>query len=371
MSKANQQALKCRRDLTTRALHVRTASADEKGRSVEAVLATEEPTRVFDWRAWEEVDEILVARGATLPTDVRMLDTHWRSSIDDVIGSVREMKREGDQIVGRLYFVEGDDKAERAWNKVAQGHVTDVSVGYRVEAYVDIPAGTTQNVNGRAYTAGKRALRVTTDWTVKEASLVPVGADEAAKIRSEVEIADMTTPKKEDPERKESEPVATTLETRTAAPEATPATFKDLKRDFPDATPEFRERCLEGDMTLDQARALHTRELETENAALRKEKEEREATATSTGVEPLGTATGKREAGSEGDEIGEPIAAFDAAVRERTKGGMSRREAVTAVVRSNPDLHAAYIEATNDGDVKADDVMAQRQARTKRARRAG
>lgn len=186
-------------EMTTRGLSLRAASVDEGTRSVEAVLSTDNPVRVFDWRRYEPIDEVLVTSGAQLPSRIVMLDAHFRWSNDSVVGSIREIRVEGNQIVGRLYFAEGpkDSPEERIWQKVRQGHITDVSVGYRVDDYVDIPPGTTQTVGGRTYTARKLTLRVSTNWTPREGSVVPIGADEFAKIRSELGLANANAPNRE------------------------------------------------------------------------------------------------------------------------------------------------------------------------------
>jgi hypothetical protein len=173
------------RDITCRALQVRADTINQENRSVEAVLATEGRISVLDWRRWEIIDEILIARGAEFADQVVLLETHMRWSLDTLFGSVRELRIDGSRVVGRLFFAEDDEAADRAWKKVRQGHLTDVSVGYRALDYVDIKPNTTQRVNGKAYTAGDRTLRITTSWKIREVSLVPIGADEAAKIREE------------------------------------------------------------------------------------------------------------------------------------------------------------------------------------------
>lgn len=174
------------RDLVARSLHLRADSIDEKARSVEAVLATESRALVFDFQRFDVIEEILLARGAELPTQVPLLETHNRFSLDAVFGSVRELKIQGSQVTGRLFFAEGDERVDSAWNKVRQGHLTDVSAGYRAIEFVDIKPNTSARVAGTTYTAGERTLRITTRWKPREISLVAIGADEAAKIREDV-----------------------------------------------------------------------------------------------------------------------------------------------------------------------------------------
>ena len=166
-------------------LQMRAATVDEEARTVEAVLSTEGRVEMWDWRSGEIVEEVLLSDGVDLPRQVPMLNTHSRWSLGDVLGSVREIRKDGTDTVGRLHFAEDDEDSERAWNKVRQGHVTDVSVGYRVIASTEIQAGQTAKIKGREWKAGSRMLRVATKWKLREASLVPIGADEAAKMRQQ------------------------------------------------------------------------------------------------------------------------------------------------------------------------------------------
>jgi hypothetical protein len=172
------------RDITTRSIQVRAATVDEQARTVEAVISTETPVEVYDWRSGEIIDEVLRGDGAMMPEQMPLLAVHSRWSLDDVLGSIRGLRQESGSILGRLHFAQDED-SERAWQKVRGGHITDVSVGYRVSESYEIQPGQTANVNGRNYTAGKRTLRVATRWTPKEGSLVPIGADQAAKIREQ------------------------------------------------------------------------------------------------------------------------------------------------------------------------------------------
>jgi len=175
-----------RRDLTTRQVSVRAATVDEDERSVEAVIATDRPALVYDFDSGRVIDEVLLMEGAVLPEQVVLLETHVRWTLDAVLGSVRGLHPENGNTVGRLYFASGDESAERAWQKVRQGHVTDMSAGYRVDAAEVLRRGEERVVKGRKFKAGERELRVATKWTLREASLVPIGADEFAKVREEV-----------------------------------------------------------------------------------------------------------------------------------------------------------------------------------------
>lgn len=173
-----------RRDLSVRSLSMRAGSIDEAARSVEVILATETQATVFDMRSWSLIDEVLRMDGAEFPAQVPMLADHDRFSIESVRGSIRDIRRDGDKLVGRAYFAKDED-SERAWQKVRDGHLTDLSAGYGVREFTDIPAGQSGVVGGKTYTAGSRSLRISTAWTVREGSLVPIGADPAAKVRED------------------------------------------------------------------------------------------------------------------------------------------------------------------------------------------
>ena len=178
-----------RRDLSTRSMQVRADTLDEQNRSVGIVLSTEAAVEVYDWRRGEVIEEILLADGVELPRQVPLLNTHSRWDLDDVLGSVREIEREQVDglaaLTGRAFYAEGDPDAERAWNKVRQGHLTDVSVGYRVTAYTDIEPNGKAVINGREHTAGRLRRRVAYQWKLREVSAVPIGADENAKTRED------------------------------------------------------------------------------------------------------------------------------------------------------------------------------------------
>ena len=171
---------------------LRAETLDAKTRSVETVITSETPILARDLRSWDIIDEVLMVDGFQGVDQVPILDSHDRSSITKVLGSVREIRREGNQIVGRLFFAENPNKtqlgelADRAWELVEQGHQKDTSVRAPWTAFVDLEKGTTATVNGRSFTAGVRNLRVITEWTIREVSVLPVGADQHARIRAEM-----------------------------------------------------------------------------------------------------------------------------------------------------------------------------------------
>lgn len=153
----------------------------EEDRSVEFVAATEVPAQVMDYDRWEFVDEILLMDGVDIPENkqVPFLDSHDRESVDAVLGSMRDFRVEDGQLIGRAYFSKRE-KAQAAFEDVKDGHITDVSVGYRVTDSVFVPLDEKAVINGREFDG---PVKVTKNWSLKEVSLTPIGADPYAKAR--------------------------------------------------------------------------------------------------------------------------------------------------------------------------------------------
>ena len=163
---------------------LRAQTVDKENRSIEATLTTERKTLIRDPCTYRPIDEIILADAVHWVRHVVLLDTHDRWSVDHVLGSIRDIRRDQKTWVGRLVLAR-DDKSEAAWSKLVDGHLRAVSVGYLQRKYVDIPARETQTVRGVSYTAGPRTLRITTDALVQEVSLTPIGADRGTMTRSD------------------------------------------------------------------------------------------------------------------------------------------------------------------------------------------
>ena len=159
-------------------------SLNEAERSVEFTAATEQPVNVWDWEKWDVVPEVLRMDGVQLPASgqVPLLDTHDGTSVKNVLGSFGAFRTEERQLIGRATF-SGVQAGADAFRRVAEGHITDVSVGYEVLASTWVESGATATVEGVEYTG---PVRVTTAWKLFEVSLCPVGADDRAKVRGNI-----------------------------------------------------------------------------------------------------------------------------------------------------------------------------------------
>lgn len=157
------------------------ASLDEAERSVEVVAASEQPVAVFDPQRWEVVDEVLLMEGLEgAPEQVPLLDAHFRGSTSAILGSARGFRVEGPRLLARAVLAETPG-GEQAWALVRGGHLTDVSVGYQVNSSQWVEPGRAVTIAGRQF---QGPLKVVTSWSIRELSLCPIGADEAAKVRA-------------------------------------------------------------------------------------------------------------------------------------------------------------------------------------------
>ena len=177
------QLFATRPEYTTRSIHLRAATIDEGARSVEAVITTEGRVQVLDLNTFQIVEEVLIARGAELPDQVVLLDSHNRGLVELIRGHVRNLRVDGGNVVGTLFF-DHDDRSEVAWQKLRAGSLTDVSAGYALIEAPTIAPGRTRTIGGVVYTAGDTTLRIATKWRLREVSLTPIGADEGAKMRT-------------------------------------------------------------------------------------------------------------------------------------------------------------------------------------------
>ena len=152
------------------------ATFDREKRSVEVVLSSEQPVVV-----WGE-KEILLSAGARIPKDKKivMLDTPNRFTVDGVLGSIRNLHKSDGKIVGTAFFSERQ-KAEDALTLVEEGHLTDFSVGYKVNKVERIGENETRKIKGRDY---EGPVVVVTSWIPREGSIAPIGSDSKAKVRA-------------------------------------------------------------------------------------------------------------------------------------------------------------------------------------------
>jgi len=172
-------------DLSYRSISIRAgepSTLDEDKRSVEITLATENPALVFDFNRFEVVWEVLIIAGCEFPKSrqIPMLDVHSRFSLGSVLGSIRDLKKQGAELVGRAVFSSAESVSE-TWTKIREGHLTDFSAGYKSIDSQWVPEKETYEYRGVTY---KGPILVTKKWKIREGSVVPIGADELATART-------------------------------------------------------------------------------------------------------------------------------------------------------------------------------------------
>lgn len=175
------------RQIQTRTNFYQPQTLDDEQKTVKFVATTEQPAQVFDWERFDIVDEVLRMDGIILPKSGRvpLLDSHARHSVANILGSADAWDFtdvDGHNGIETVVRFASDNGGKDAFQKVRDGHLTDMSVGYRVLESQWIPDKGKADIGGKSYTG---PLKVATKWELKEVSLTPIGADALAKVRSE------------------------------------------------------------------------------------------------------------------------------------------------------------------------------------------
>lgn len=156
--------------------HTRTAKTapatwNAETRTVEVIAATESPVQRRDAAGayLETLD--MATLDLSRATDLPVYDSHKGGSARDVIGIVEAARVEDGQLIATLRL-SGADDATPVVQRVAEGTVTGVSVGYAVQAWRE------------TRDAGQRVKRPAA-WSLREISLTPNPADPNSRVRTE------------------------------------------------------------------------------------------------------------------------------------------------------------------------------------------
>jgi len=130
-----------------------------------------------------------------------------------------------------------------------------------------------------------------------------------------------------------------------------PATVAEIRKAIPDATADSVCKWAENGYTLQQCERAHMDTLrEKVKANAEREAQAKQPKTGNRGVRdvaPAGRRSGASQSTDDGD--GDPVAMFDAAVRERMTAGMSRMDAIDSARNSKPELYKDYMLAMNPG----------------------
>lgn len=157
--------------IQTRTAVTRVNSYNPETRTVEAIIATATPVARRDARG--PFLEVLTADtlDMSITDGMPVLDSHRTASVRDVIGRVLSIQPDGDQVIATLQISTADD-VEPIAQRIADGSVTGISVGYRVAGWRE-----NQTAKGRTKTPNK--------WRITEVTLTSNPADPNARIRHE------------------------------------------------------------------------------------------------------------------------------------------------------------------------------------------
>jgi hypothetical protein len=173
---SHRQNKKIELPLQTRLASLELGSADD--RTFNVVFTTGAKVRRYDYYNDEAYDEELsvdpvAMRMGRLNSGAPVLDTHGQYALDDVIGVVVPGSARVENGVGRATLkIDSGAENESVVRKIKDGIIKNVSVGYRVHQYEVIRS------------EGAPPLYRAVDWEPHEISLVPIGADAGAGIRS-------------------------------------------------------------------------------------------------------------------------------------------------------------------------------------------
>lgn len=189
-------------DLEKRAFSFKPTTVNDKKRSVEVTISTGAgvPRRDMDGMFLEVLSTDKAAVDLGRAAGMPVLDSHRQDGLDKILGTVREIRFEGSELIARIEF---SSRAEAIWEDVKRGIISNVSVGYSVEDFDDV-----LSPNGER-------VRNVTKWTLLEVSLVAVGADAGAKVRKGNSMTTKTKKRETAPapEKRVTQPQETRAET--------------------------------------------------------------------------------------------------------------------------------------------------------------
>lgn len=155
---------------------VRPGSVSLEDRTIELTWTTGAKGRRYSWDIGSYMEELEVSATAVrlerLNNGAPLLNAHGQYDLDDVIGVVERAWIEGTEGRALVRFSRREE-ADRYFKDAADGILCNISVGYAVHRYDVVEAEDDKLPTYRAV-----------DWEPMEISLVPIGFDDGAKVRS-------------------------------------------------------------------------------------------------------------------------------------------------------------------------------------------
>lgn len=168
--------------MVMRIVDVRREDQDQVNKSVPVVIASENPVERYDDSTDEMIQEILLMSGVEYragKNQLPIVDSHDRSTVRNVLGSVRNIRVEGTELVGDASFARDTD-SQIAFEKLMDGHLTDFSITAWPNEQRAIRRGETERIGDKEI---QGPAVIVTRWTPSDASLVAAGADETSTVR--------------------------------------------------------------------------------------------------------------------------------------------------------------------------------------------
>lgn len=161
---------------------VRPGSVDIEQRTAELTWTTGAKGRRWSWDVGSYMEELEVSEKAVrlerLNNGAPLLNAHSAYDLDDVIGVVERAWIEGNEGKAIVRFSQREE-AEAIFRDVKDGILRNISVGYAVHRY-----------EVAEEEDDKLPTYIARDWEPFEVSVVPIGFDDGAKIRSAKTPAD-------------------------------------------------------------------------------------------------------------------------------------------------------------------------------------
>jgi hypothetical protein len=161
---------------------VRPGSVDIEQRTAELTWTTGAKGRRWSWEVGSYMEELEVSEKAVrlerLNNGAPLLNAHSAYDLDDVIGVVEWAWIEGNEGKAIVRFSQREE-ADAIFRDVKDGILRNISVGYAVHRY-----------EVAEEEDDKLPTYIARDWEPMELSLVPIGFDDGAKIRSAKTPAD-------------------------------------------------------------------------------------------------------------------------------------------------------------------------------------
>lgn len=155
---------------------VRPGSVDIDARTVELTWTTGAKGRRWSWDVGSYMEELDVSEGAVrldrLNNGAPLLDTHNQYQLSAVLAVVERAWLDGGEGHAMVRFSKRED-ADVVFKDVVDGILRNISVGYAVHRYEVVEEEDDKLPTYRAV-----------DWEPLELSLVPIGFDDGAKVRS-------------------------------------------------------------------------------------------------------------------------------------------------------------------------------------------